>query len=210
MEATGAAARAGMARKAIRLEWFTIAWNCLEAVIALASGLLAGSIALVGFGFDSCIEVASGSAVLWRMRHDAEEARREGLERASLRMVGACFLALALYMAYESAECLLAGKAPKQSLAGILLAAASLVVMPLLSRAKRRVAGPLGSAALSADARQTDFCAYLSAILLAGLLLNALFGVWWADPLAALVMTPIIAKEGTEALRAKTCCGRRC
>ena len=113
-----------MARKAIRLEWFTIAWNCLEAVIALASGLLAGSIALVGFGFDSCIEVASGSAVLWRMRHDAEEARREGLERASLRMVGACFLALALYMAYESAECLLAGKAPNPSLAGILLAAA--------------------------------------------------------------------------------------
>lgn len=198
-------ARAVMARKAIRLEWFTIGWNCLEAIVAIVAGAVAGSIALVGFGFDSCIEVASGASVLWRMRHDADEERRERLERASLRMVGACFLALAAYVAYESAESLLARKPPGSSLPGIALAAASLVVMPLLASAKRRVASGMRSGALRADARQTDFCAYLSAILLAGLLLNAIFGIWWADPAAALVMTPIIANEGIAALRGAAC-----
>jgi divalent metal cation (Fe/Co/Zn/Cd) transporter len=188
-----------------RLEYFTIAWNSLEGLIALAAGFLAGSVALVGFGFDSLIEVTSGGALLWRLHHESNEHRREIAERAALRTVGISFIALALYVAYNSVNSLLKREAPEESLPGILLAIVSLIVMPLLSKAKRRVAATLGSAAMSADAKQTEFCTYLSAILLGGLLLNALFGLWWADPVAALIMAPIIAKEGIEALQSKTC-----
>jgi divalent metal cation (Fe/Co/Zn/Cd) transporter len=120
--------------------------------------------------------------------------------------VGACFVALAAYVAWEAAETLQLRSAPQRSVPGILLAAASTVAMPVLARAKRTVATGIGSAALEADARQTDFCLYLSAILLAGLMLNALFGWWWADPVAALVMVPLIAKEGVNALRGRPCC----
>jgi divalent metal cation (Fe/Co/Zn/Cd) transporter len=184
-----------------RLEYFTIAYNSLEGLIAIAAGLVAGSIALVGFGFDSVIEVTSGAALLWRLQSDFDEAKRERAEAVTLRFVGACFLALALYVGYDAIKSLLRSEAPERSLPGIILAAVSLVVMPLLARAKRRVAAGINSGAMAADARQTDFCVYLSAILLGGLLTNALFGWWWADPIAALVMTPIIAKEGVEALR---------
>jgi divalent metal cation (Fe/Co/Zn/Cd) transporter len=189
-----------------RLEYFTIAWNSLEALVAILSGLIAGSIALVGFGFDSLIEVTSGAALLWRLSADVNEEKRERMEAVTLRIVGMCFLALAAYVAYDSGAALLRRESPQESLPGIILAIASLIAMPLLARAKRRVAKGINSGAMFADARQTDFCVYLSAILLGGLLLNALLGWWWADPIAALVMAPIIGKEGVEALRGKACC----
>ena len=126
-------------------------------------------------------------------------------ERLSIRVVGVCFIALAVYVAYESVLDLIGRKAPQHSLAGIVLACLSLVVMPILSRAKKRVASELGSAAMKADAKQTDFCVYLSAILLVGLLLNAALGWWWADQVAGLVMTPIIANEGVQAVKGKSC-----
>jgi divalent metal cation (Fe/Co/Zn/Cd) transporter len=182
-----------------RLEYFTIAWNCLEGLIALLAGFFAGSVALVGFGFDSAIEVTSGAALLWRLH------RGERSERATLRMVGACFILLALFVTYDSIHTLWLREAPDRSVAGITLTALSIVVMPLLARAKRRTATSLGSGAMQADARQTEFCMYLSAIVLGGLLLNALLGWWWADPLAGLVMVPIIGREGVNALRGKAC-----
>jgi divalent metal cation (Fe/Co/Zn/Cd) transporter len=191
-----------------RLEYFTILYNSLEGLIALVAGFFAGSIALVGFGFDSVIEVTSGGTLLWRLRRDHDLGRREEVERLALRIVGACFFALALYVAFESLRSLVAHEPPDRSVAGIILAAVSLVVMPLLARAKRRVGASIGSAAMHADARQTELCMYLSAILLAGLLLNALLGWWWADPAAGLAMTPIIVKEGAGAWRGRKCtCG---
>src|SRR6266852_7892013 len=199
-------ARQAVAHRGRRLEYFTIVWNGLEGLIAVAAGIVAGSISLVGFGIDSFIEVTSGAALLWRMSVDADVETRERNEKLSLRIVGACFIALAAYVLYESISDLVTRKAPQHSLPGIILACVSLVVMPILSRAKKRVGTELGSRAMRADARQTDFCVYLSAILLAGLVLNAALGWWWADPASALVMTPIIAKEGFEALKGETCC----
>jgi hypothetical protein len=137
---------------------------------------------------------------------DAEEKRRERIEQLTLRIVGACFLVLAAYVAYEALSNLIHKKAAEYSLPGIIIACASLVAMPLLSRAKRQVASHLRSAAMKADAKQTQFCTYLSAILLGGLLLNAKFALWWADPVAGLIMVPIIAKEGVEGLKGETCC----
>jgi len=156
----------------------------------MISGLLAGSVALVGFGLDSLIEVASGVALLWRLRQDADAGKRERAERLALRIVGLCFLLLSAYVAYDSLDSLISCHAPEKSLPGILVAVASLIAMPLLSRAKRRVSVGIKSAAMAADARQTDFCAYLSAILLGGLVVNTLFGLWRADPVAAFVMVP--------------------
>jgi divalent metal cation (Fe/Co/Zn/Cd) transporter len=199
-------ARQAMIQRGRRLEYFTIAWNSLEGIVAVVAGVIAGSISLVGFGVDSFIEVTSGAALLWRMSIDAEEHKRERIEQRTLRIVGACFLALAAYVGYEAVTNLMEKRAPQHSLAGIILACASLVAMPLLSRAKRRVAAHLKSAAMNADAKQTEFCTYLSAILLGGLLLNAVADLWWADPLAGLIMVPIIAKEGVDGLRGDTCC----
>lgn len=193
-------------RRGKHLEYFTIAWNAVEGVVGVVAGVLAGSISLVGFGVDSFIEVTSGAALLWRMSSDAQEHERERNERVALRIVGSCFIALALYVTYEAGSDLLARRAPEQSLAGIVLAVVSLIVMPLLSRAKRRVGAQLDSAAMNADARQTEFCTYLSAILLAGLVLNATLGWWWADPAAGLIMVPVIAKEGIQGLRGNACC----
>jgi divalent metal cation (Fe/Co/Zn/Cd) transporter len=197
--------RRAFVKRGRRLEYFTIAWNALEGLVAVVTGSIAGSISLVGFGIDSFIEVTSGSVLLWRMSVDAELRRRELNERWSLRIVGACFLLLAAYIAYESALELRSRRPPEQSVPGIVLACVSLVVMPLLSRAKRKVAHALGSAAMHADAKQTEFCTYLSAILLVGLLLNALFGLWWADSLAGLIMVPIIAKEGVDGVQGRAC-----
>ncbi len=190
-------------RRGRRLEYLTIAWNSLEAIASIGAGLLAGSIALVGFGVDSVIETSSGAVLLWRLR-DGE--RGEERERIALRLVGVSFLLLAAYVAFDAIKSLVMREPPEASYIGIGIAALSLVVMPLLARAKRRVAAQLDSRAMQADSRQTDLCAYLSAILIAGLVLNALFGLWWADPVAALVMVPIITKEGIEALRGETCC----
>ena len=198
--------RAGLVRRGRRLEYFTVGYNSLEGLIGIAAGLVAGSIALVGFGFDSFIEVTSGLTLIWRLHADANEERRERVEMVSLRIVGICFLALAVYVSYDSIKSLIKHNPPDASVPGIILAAASLIVMPLLVRAKRRIARGIASAAMAADAKQTELCTYLSAILLGGLLLNALFGWWWADPVAALVMVPIIVKEGVEGLRGDDCC----
>lgn len=192
-------------RRGKQLEYLTIAYNTLEGVVAVAFGVLVGSIALIGFGFDSVIEVISGLALLWRLYGDADESKREEVEQRALRIVGVSFLILAAYVLFDAGKSLVQREAPKESVIGIVLAAVSLVVMPLLVRAKRRVARSIGSAALAADAQQTQLCTYLSAILLAGLVLNATFGWWWADPIAALVMVPIIVKEGLEAIRGEHC-----
>jgi divalent metal cation (Fe/Co/Zn/Cd) transporter len=188
-----------------RLEYLTIAWNLCEAAIALASGFIAGSVALVSFGFDSVIETASAGILLGRLYSDSEAGDRERMERLAHRLVGVCFLALATYVAVESARSLWLRSLPERSVPGVAIACAALIVMPVLGRAKRAVARQLGSGALHSDSRQADFCAYLSAILLAGLILNWLLGWWWADPAAALVMVPIIAHEGVQGLRGKPC-----
>jgi divalent metal cation (Fe/Co/Zn/Cd) transporter len=140
------------------------------------------------------------------MSVDADVESRERNEKLSLKIVGACFVALAVYIAYESVSDLIRKRSPEHSIPGIVLACVSLIVMPILSRAKKKVGNALGSAAMKADARQTDFCVYLSTILLAGLLMNAVLGWWWADPIAALIMVPIIAKEGIDGIKARTCC----
>lgn len=198
--------RTGLIKRGQRLEYFTIGYNSLEGLVAIISGLIAGSIALVGFGFDSLIEVTSGVALLWRLNADVDEGKREQVEAVALRIVGVLFLALAVYVSYESIKSLWSRESPKASVTGIVLAITSLVVMPLLVRAKRKVARGISSRAMAADSKQTELCTYLSAILLGGLLVNALLGWWWADPVAALVMVPIIGKEGIEALRGEHCC----
>jgi len=203
--------RISVVRWGRRLEYFTVIWNAFEGLVAVGAGVLAGSISLVGFGIDSFIEVTSGSVLLWRMSVDENVGDRERNEKRALRIVGLCFLLLAAYIAFESATDLWFKRAPEHSIPGIVLACVSLVVMPLLSRSKRKVGHALNSAAMHADAKQTQFCTYLSAILLVGLILNAAFGLWWADPIAALIMVPLIAKEGFGGLQGKTCddCGAK-
>ncbi len=197
--------RADAVRRGLWLEYLTVAWNSAEAVIAIVAGVIAGSIALVGFGLDSVIETSSGVILLWRLYQDRHGHRREQVENTARKLVGVSFIALAGYVGFESVKSLWKREAPDESLVGIILAIVSLIVMPLLARAKRQVAARIASRALQADSRQTDLCAYLSAILLGGLLLNALLGWWWADPVAGLVMTPIILNEGRQALRGEDC-----
>ncbi|PYV83287.1 MAG: hypothetical protein DMG93_09110 [Acidobacteria bacterium] len=199
-------ARQAFVRRGRRLEYFTIGWNALEGLVGVGAGLLAGSISLVGFGMDSFIEVTSGATLLWRMSVDEDLERRERNEKLSLRIVGVCFIALATYIAYEAMLDLARKTAPAHSIPGIALACVSLLVMPILSRAKKKVGKALASAAMNADARQTDFCFYLSAILLLGLMLNAAFGWWWADPVAALMMVPIVLREGLDGVKERHCC----
>ncbi len=198
--------RTELASRGRRLEYFTLAWNVLEGLVGVVAGAMAGSISLVAFGIDSFIEVTSGGALLWRMATDAEVSLREKREALALRIVGICFLVLSAYVAFEAVTDLAGHKAPERSIPGIALAIASLIAMPWLARAKRSVGRQLRSAAMIADSQQTQFCMYLSATLLVGLVLNAAFGFWWADPVAALVMAPLIAWEGIEAVRGKTCC----
>jgi|SRR6185436_20176461 len=192
-------------RRGKLLEYATIGYNSLEGIAAIIAGLVAGSVALVGFGFDSAIEVISGATLLWRLHADVNEERREHIEQRALRIVGVSFLLLAAWVTFDAAKSLIRREPPDESMFGIVIAALSLVIMPLLVRAKRRVAKAIGSRALDADATQTALCTYLSAILLGGLLLNALAGWWWADPVAALVMVPIIVKEGLEGIRGDRC-----
>ena len=197
--------RAANVRRGVRLEYITIGWNLLEGLIAVGSGAVAGSVALIGFGVDSFVECSSGGVLLWRLHAESRGHSAERVERIALRLVGVSFLLLAAYVGYQAIADLLRREAPERSLVGIGIAILSLVVMPWLARQKRRTAGSLSSAALHADSRQTSLCAYLSAILLGGLLLNAVLGWWWADPVAALVMTPIIVREGVEAIRGERC-----
>ena len=198
--------RVRAARAGRRLQYLTIAWNSAECAVALGAGFLSGSIALVGFGFDSAIEVASSLAAVWRLARDPDPERRERAERRTLRIIGACFLLLAAYVLSEAVEALWARHVPERSIVGIVLAALSLGAMPALAHFKRRIARRLDSGALEAETRQTEICAWLSAILLVGLGLNAWAGWWWADPVAALGMVPLIAWEGWQALSGRTCC----
>lgn len=202
--------RDALVRRSFGLNVLTIAYNSLEGIVALIAGALAGSIALTGFGLDSLIELAASLTALWRLRHDVNPRQRERAERLSLRVIGALFVALATYVAIDAAWALYRRQPPSESIAGIAIAALSVVVMPVLARAKRRVAFALGSGALAAESEQTSVCAYLSAILLAGLTLNAVAGWWWADPIAALVMVPLIAREGIEGLRGRSACEDCC
>lgn len=181
------------------LEYITITWNSLEGIIAIGAGIMAGSIALVGFGVDSVIEVSSGAIILWRL------SAGDDREQLALRLVGVSFLALGAYVTFDAIKALWFREAPETTYMGIGIAALSLVVMPFLAHAKRKVARELKSSAMLADSKQTDLCTYLSAILLGGLILNAVFGWWWADPVAALIMVPIIAREGIRALRGEAC-----
>jgi divalent metal cation (Fe/Co/Zn/Cd) transporter len=194
--------RAEYLRRGKILEYLTLGWNSVEAVVAIGSGVLAGSTALVGFGVDSVIESSSGAILLWRLREGEAGEHREEL---ALRLVGLSFLALAAWVGWDAVASLVQREPPDESMVGIVLATLSLIVMPLLARAKRKVARGLESRSLEADSRQTDLCAYLSAILLVGLGLNALFGWWWADPVAGLAMVPIIVREGAMALRGEAC-----
>ncbi len=192
-------------KRGLQLEYVTVGWNILEGIIAVGAGLAAGSIALIGFGVDSFVETISGAVIIWRLmaetrgQHDDEAIER--IERRAERFVGAAFLLLAAYVAFEAVRSLINQDAPDASPVGIALTAVSIVVMLWLARAKRRVGEALGSRAMIADAQQTYACWYLSVVALAGLALNAVFGLWWADPVAALGITVLLVREGIEALR---------
>jgi divalent metal cation (Fe/Co/Zn/Cd) transporter len=189
------------------LNAISLAYNSAESIIAIGAGLAAGSIALVGFGFDSAIEVSATLAATWRLAADGNAVARERAERVALRFIGATFLVLAAYVAVESVEALVERTRPEVSPLGLALAVVSVTLMPFLARAKKAVARRLDSGALAAEAQQTALCSWLSAILLAGLGLNALVGWWWADAVAALGMVPIIAREGWNGVRGVSDCG---
>src|SRR5213594_2351120 len=192
--------RVGLLRRGIALEGVTVGYNALEGMVAIVAGIAAGSVALTGFGVDSVIEVTSGALLWWRLRAELGWAPLGPIvERRASRGAGLLLLALGVYIVTESARRLLTGNRPEASLVGIVLTALSLIVMPLLARAKLGVAASLGSRALRTDAHETIVCAWLSATTLVGLGLNAVLGWWWADPVAALAMLPLIVREGVEA-----------
>ena len=194
--------RARLGRRAQLIAATSVIYNVIEAAIAITAGVVAGSAALIGFGLDSVIEVSSGLVILWQFRHRLPESR----EQQALKLIAGSFFALAAYVAFESLRALASGSEPDASRVGIALAMASLVVMPALSWAQRRTGRALGSNAVVADGTQTLLCTYLSAVLLAGLVLNATLGWGWADPLAGLVIAAIAVKEGREAWRGEGCC----
>ncbi|MFI5614237.1 cation transporter [Amycolatopsis sp. NPDC051903] len=197
-----AARRAVLSRRVRLLVASTIAYNVVEAVVAISAGSVASSTALIGFGLDSVIEVASAAAVAWQFSGRDPESR----ERAALKVIALSFFALAAYVAVESIRSLAGGESAGHSTVGIVLAAVSLLVMPVLSHVQRRAGRELGSASAVADSKQTLLCTYLSGVLLAGLLLNSLFGWSWADPIVALVIAAVAVKEGREAWRGEHCC----
>jgi divalent metal cation (Fe/Co/Zn/Cd) transporter len=196
------ARRAALTRRIRYCVGATITYNVIEAVVAISAGMAASSVALVGFGLDSSIEVASAAAVAWQFSGRDPEAR----ERTTLRIIALSFFALAAYVVVESARSLLGASEAAPSTVGIVLAAVSLLVMPVLSYAQRRAGRELGSASAVADSKQTLLCTYLSAVLLVGLLVNSFFGWSWADPLAALVIAAVAVREGRDAWRGDHCC----
>lgn len=194
--------RAVLSRRAQLLAAGSVAYNVVEAVIAVSAGLVAGSVALVGFGLDSVVEVSSGLIILWQFRHKLPESR----ERQALRLMAFSFFALAAYVGFESVRALSSQSEPGSSTVGIVLAAVSLAIMPFLSWAQRRTGQALNSNAVVADSTQTLLCTYLSAVLLAGLVVNATLGWYWADPIAGLIIAAVAVKEGREAWRGEGCC----
>lgn len=204
MAGAGLTGRQAHVQRGLRLEYMTLSYNVVEALVSILAGVAAGSIALVGFGVDAVIESISGVVMLWRLRMD-DHHRREEFEHRARRLIGWSFFLLAAYVGYEAVDRLRNHEAPERSIPGIVLACCSLAIMPVLARKKQTVSCQLGSGAMAADAKQTLLCSYLSAILLGGLVLNATLGWWWADPVAGLIMTPIIAREGWLALRGEGC-----
>lgn len=193
--------RRRLGRRAQWLAGTSVAYNLVEGIVAISAGIVAGSVALVGFGLDSVVEMSSGLIILWQFRHLVPESR----ERVALRLIGVSFFALAGYVTVESTRSLIVGRDPAPSPVGIGLAVASLLIMPVLSRAQRRTGRALGSGSVVADSTQTLLCAYLSGVLLTGLLLNAFFGWGWADPIAGLIIAAVAVKEGVDAWRGKNC-----
>ena len=201
--------RGDLLRRALALEYLTVGWNVAEGVIAIAAALAAGSVALLGFGIDSFVESASGLILVWRLlaeRAGRDHAAVEALDRRAHRLVGLSLFLLAAYITIDAVLALWRREVPTQSVVGMALTTVSIGVMLWLARAKRRVAAALGSRALAADAFQTTACWWLSIAALAGLGLNALWHWWWADPVAALVMAVLIAREGREAWEGRDCC----
>lgn len=196
------ARRAILSRRVRLFVAATMAYNIIEAVVAISAGTIASSTALIGFGLDSVIEVSSAAAVAWQFSGPDPQRR----ERTALRVIAISFFALAAYVSLESVRALVGGERAEHSTVGLVLAAVSLAVMPVLSAAQRRAGRELGSASAVADSKQTLLCTYLSAVVLAGLAVNSLFGWWWADPAAALVIAAIALKEGREAWRGDACC----
>ena len=194
------AVRERLQRRASRLAWATVTWNVAEAVVAIGAGAAAGSIALVGFGLDSTVEVLSALVIIWQFR-----AADEHREQRALRLIAASFFALAAYVTVQAVIDLAHSDRPHHSPVGVGLAVASLIVMPILSAAKKRNGRRLGSATVIADANQTKLCSYLSAVLLVGLLVNAVFEWWWADPIAGLLIAGLAVREGREAWRGEVC-----
>jgi divalent metal cation (Fe/Co/Zn/Cd) transporter len=194
--------RSRLGRRAQLLAGASVTYNVLEAVIAITAGVVAGSVALVGFGLDSVVEGSSGAIILWQFRHRLPESR----EQQALRLMALSFFALAAYVSFESVRALLGDNQPADSPVGIAMAAASLVIMPFLSWAQRRTGKALGSNAVVADSTQTLLCTYLSGVLLVGLVLNATLGWSWADPIAGLVIAAVAVKEGRDAWRGEGCC----
>jgi len=197
-------------RRSRRLNRLTIGWNVAEGVIAVIAGAVAGSVSLVGFGLDSGIEVSAAVILSWRLAKESRPGCMADFDRRATRLIAVSFAVLAAYVAVESVRDLVAVQAPDASIVGIALAALSLTVMPILARAKRRLAPALGSQAAAAEANQTSLCATLSAVLLVGLCLNAAFGWWWADPTAGLVIAALAGVEAVRTWKAEaledTCC----
>jgi divalent metal cation (Fe/Co/Zn/Cd) transporter len=202
--------RVRLVQRALGLEWLTVGWNVLEGIVAMLAALGAGSVALLGFGIDSFVESASGAVLIWRLRAEqqAEPGRVERVERRAQRLVAVSLFCLAAFIAAEAARHLLTGKRPEVSRIGIAITSLSLAVMWWLARAKREAAQALGSRALGADAFQTTACFWLSLCALTGIALNAAFGWWWADPIAALGMAYFVVAEGQEAWRGESCAER--
>lgn len=194
--------RSQLRRRIRQLVAVTITYNVVEAIVAITAGIGASSVALIGFGLDSTIEVASAAAVAWQFSAVDHEAR----ERTALRIIGLSFFALAAYVTVEATRALAGSIEAEHSTLGLAVAGLSLAVMPVVSAAQRRAGRQLGSASAVADSKQTLLCTYLSAVLLVGLAVNSLFGWWWADPIAALVIAAVAIKEGREAWRGENCC----
>jgi predicted Co/Zn/Cd cation transporter (cation efflux family) len=202
--------RAVALRRSRLLNAVTIGWNGVEGAVAVAAGVAAGSASLVGFGADSAIEVSAAVVLAWRLHQDRPERCMQETDRRATRLIAVSFALLAAYVAVDAGRDLAAGARPDESVIGVALAALSLVVMPALASAKRRLAPALGSAAVVADANQTNLCAVLSAVLLVGLAANAALGWWWADPVAGLGIAALAAVEAGRTWRAEsladTCC----
>jgi divalent metal cation (Fe/Co/Zn/Cd) transporter len=208
IDASTASQRRTDLRRGLLLEYFTVTWNVLEAVVGLVAGFAAGSVALVGFALDSIVEASSGTVLIWRLKAEQQRGDVERLEKRAIRLVSIAFFALAIYVGGRAIFDLASQSRPEESPVGIVLAVVSLIVMPVLAYRKHKVAHELNSRSLQADSTQTNLCTLLSAFLLLGLLTNAWFGWWWADPLAALAIAGFAANEGRELWSAEDidCC----